>query len=395
MKKKIHAIKYIFKREWTWILRDEAVLTFFVALTLMYPIVYTCIYTNETVHEVPVAVVDHSASSAAREFVRRWDATSGVWVIARCTDMEEARRLWWQKEVYGIMEIPTDFARRIGRGEQAHLSLYCDMGGLLNYKALLQAASDVAVLMGKEIQVAGLPYASVKQEDLTASPVKMTEVKLFNPQSGYASFIIPAILILVIQQSLLLGVGTIAGTERERNKRGMLIPPLRYYRNPFSVTVGKALAYFPVYALVSVWIFVVVPGIFNLTRIGHPGDLFLFLLPFLLGCIFLAQTLSFLCREREMPFLIFVFTSVPLMFMSGLSWPVSAIPDYWVAFSQLFPSTHGIEGFVKINNMGADLREVYPQFYRLWILTAVYFTLACLLYYREIKKVKTGTRPRI
>ena len=390
MKRMIHDIWYIFRREFLAVTGDSAVLTFFVALTLAYPVVYTLIYSNETVHEVPVAVVDHSQSAASREFVRRWDATSGVEVVVRCTDMEEARKALWQKEVYGILEIPEGFAGQLVRNEQAYVSLYCDMGGLLNYKSLLQTASDVAVLMGKEIQVEGLPYASVKQQELTASPVQMTEVRMFNPQSGYASFIIPAILILVIQQSLLLGVGTLAGTARERSKRRLIIPVNAHYRNPVRIVLGRAFAYLPIYIIVSVWIFIVVPGIFNLTRIGIKWDMFLFLIPFLLGCVFLAQALSFLCREREMPFLIFVFTSVPLMFMSGLSWPLQAIPRYWVAVSEVFPSTFGIRGFVKLSNMGATLSDVKPEFCSLWILAAVYFFVACLLYYRETRKANSN-----
>ena len=216
----------------------------------------------------------------------------------------------------------------------------------------------------------------------------MEEVKIFNPQSGYATFIIPAILILVIQQSLLLGVGTLAGTARERNRFGRVTPSNGHYADPVAVVVGKALAYLPVYILMSVWIFVVVPGIFNLTRIGDKWELFLFLTPFLLACVFLAMALSFLCRQRETPFLIFVFTSVPLMFMSGISWPSSAIPDYWVFFSKLFPSTYGIEGYVKINSLGASFGDVRGEFLSLWILVAVYFVLACFLYYCEGRRIR-------
>ena len=84
------------------------------------------------------------------------------------------------------------------------------MGALLYNKALLQATRNVAVTVGIEIQAENIPYASRIQQEITASPVEISEVKMFNPQSGFASFIIPAVLILVIQQSLLLGVGTFA-----------------------------------------------------------------------------------------------------------------------------------------------------------------------------------------
>ncbi|CCZ07900.1 putative uncharacterized protein [Odoribacter sp. CAG:788] len=388
MRKMWYNIGYIFRKELKAVFGDSAVLTFFIALTLVYPVVYTYIYSNETVFDVPVAVVDRANGYESREFIRAWDASSGVAVVAKCRDMEEARQLLYEKKIYGILEIPADFDRDLVQGRQAHVSLYCDMGALLNYKALLQAASSVAIGMGKAIQVEGLPYASVKQQELTASPVRMEEVKIFNPQSGYATFIIPAILILVIQQSLLLGVGTLAGTARERNRFGRVTPSNGHYADPVAVVVGKALAYLPVYILMSVWIFVVVPGIFNLTRIGDKWELFLFLTPFLLACVFLAMALSFLCRQRETPFLIFVFTSVPLMFMSGISWPSSAIPDYWVFFSKLFPSTYGIEGYVKINSLGASFGDVRGEFLSLWILVAVYFVLACFLYYCEGRRIR-------
>lgn len=390
MKNVVHNIWYIFRRELLAISGDAAVLTFFVALTLAYPLVYTYIYSNETVHEVPVAVVDHSGSSLSREFIRGWDAASGVDVVAVCSDMGEAKHLLYQKKIYGILEVPGEFAGDLAKGKQGHVSLYCDMGGLLNYKALLQAASDVAVLMGKKVQVEGLEFASSRRQEMVASPVKMTEVRMFNPQSGYATFIIPAILILVIQQSLLLGVGTLAGTARDRDRRRRMVPRNRHYKSPWQIVTGKSMAYLLIYVFVALWIFIVVPGIFDLTRIGLKWDLFLFLLPFLLGCTFFALTLSFLCRERETPFLIFVFTSVPLMFMSGISWPVTAIPDYWVAFSKLFPSTYGIEGLVKINSLGASLGDVVPEYAGLWGLAAIYFLAACWLYHREVRRQKTG-----
>ena len=74
----------------------------------------------------------------------------------------------------------------------------------------------------------------------------------------------------------------------------------------------------------------------------------------------------------------------------GISWPREGIPSYWITLSKIFPSTHGIDGFVKINNMGACLADVNAEFISLWILAAIYFVLACVLYYREIRKVRAG-----
>ncbi|MDR0982649.1 MAG: ABC transporter permease [Culturomica sp.] len=382
----IRNILQIFREEFSTVIRDSGVWIFFVLLNLAYPVIYTYIYSNESVHEVPVAVVDHDFSSASRDFIRRWDASANVNVIARCNDIEEAKRLWYKKDILGILEVPKSFGSDINTGKQTNVSLFTDMGGLLNYKALLMSASSVAQLSGKEIQVKDLTYALPTTQELTASPIRIEEVKLFNPESGYASFIIPAILILVIQQSLLLGIGTLAGTARDRNK-GHLLPTgyLTRFRNPFQIITGKAMAYFTVYVVMIVWVYVVVPGIFNLTRIGLKLDLFIFLLPFLLSSIFMAISFSFLSKEREAPFFIFVFTSVPLMFLSGISWPIEAIPHYWKTISHIFPSTFGIEGYTKIANMGSTLNELLPEWYSLWLLTVVYFFISAYLYYRAMR----------
>lgn len=381
-------IFYIFRREFYTVFRDHAVMTFFIFLTLGYPIIYTYIYSDEVVREVAVAVIDHAQTPLSREFLRMWDATPGAKIVAHCNDLEEAKILMNKKEVYGILEVPADFSKEINRGEQAHVALFCNMGALLNYKALAQASSDVSLEMGKKIQVDGLDYASRIQQEITASPVKVSEVKLFNPQGGFASFIMPAVLILVIQQSLLLGVGTIAGTQRDRNRGHGMVPSNRHYRRAWQIVLGKACLYLPIYLVMGFWVLFIVPRIFSLTQIASKVELMLFLFPFLLACIFFSIAGSFLSKEREQPFLLFVFTSVPLMFISGISWPREGIADYWIAFSRIFPSTHGIDGFVKLNNLGATLRDVLPEYVSLWILAGVYFVLACLLYRRELNMVR-------
>ena len=141
-----------------------------------------------------------------------------------------------------------------------------------------------------------------------------------------------------------------AGIRRDRY--GKMIPRNRHYRQAWKIVLGKAVLYLPVYLVMGYWVLFIVPRFFSLTQIAGKAELMLFLFPFLLACAFMALAASFLSKGREYPFLLFVFTSVPLMFISGISWPKEGIAWYWVAFSKVFPSTHGIDGFVKMNNMG-------------------------------------------
>nr|MBP5978555.1 ABC transporter permease [Bacteroides sp.]MBP6249099.1 ABC transporter permease [Bacteroides sp.] len=96
------------------------------------------------------------------------------------------------------------------------------------------------------------------------------------------------------------------------------------------------------------------------------------------------MTASIAIRNRETCMLIFVFTSVPLLFISGVSWPGAAVPAFWKYFSYLFPSTFGINGFIRINNMGATLSDVAFEYKALWIQAGVYFLTTCWVYRWQI-----------
>ena len=75
---------------------------------------------------------------------------------------------------------------------------------------------------------------------------------------------------------------------------------------------------------------------------------------------------------------------VPLLFLSGISWPGAAMPAFWKYFSYIFPSTFGINGYVRINSMGATLNEVSFEYQALWIQTGFYFITTCLVYRWQI-----------
>lgn len=375
---------YIWNKEFRIVFRDTGVLIFFVLVPLAYPMLYAFIYTNEVVREVPAVAVDASHSAPGREYLRKVDATPDVHIIAYCSDMEEARSMMKERKAYGLIYIPSDFADHIARGKPAVVSLYCDMSGLLYYKNLLLANTAVSLDMNRDIKMAMAGNSTSRQDDITAYPISYKEVALFNPTNGFAAFLIPAVLILIIQQTLLLGIGLSAGTIREKNKLKHLVPVNSRYRGTLRIVLGKGLCYFMIFCIVSIYTLCVVPYIFKLNQIGLPTDMILFVLPYLSACIFFAMTVSIFIRNRETCMLIFVFTSVPLLFISGISWPGVAIPPFWKYISYIFPSTFGINGFVRINNMGATLNEVAFEYKTLWLQTGIYFITTCLVYRWQI-----------
>ena len=366
--------------------KDEGALLFVILLPLAYPLLYSWIYNNEVVREVPVAVVDNSHSQTSREFVRHVDASPDVRVAAWSNNLEEASRLVARQEVYGIILLPEDFDRQLGRMQQAHVSVYCNMGLMLTYKAIFQACSAVAADMNSHIQIALSGNPTTREDQLTTHPMQVSDVPIFNNTGGYGNFILPGVLVLIIQQVMLLGIGIAYGTSYEKRRFSRLTPMYERRFGLARIMIGRTMGFFVLFLLIAAWVLLAVPRMFHFVQMLHFSDFLLFVVPYLLACVFFATTFSFFIRQRENVMLLVVFTSVPFLFMSGVSWPKSNIPEVWQWVSWLFPSTFGIQGFIKMNTMGGVFGDIIPEIKGLWIQTVIYGVFATLVTRWQVKK---------
>ncbi len=376
---------YIWRQEVKQVVRDEGVLIFFILVPLVYPLLYSWVYNNEVVREVPVAVVDMSHSQLSREFIRQCDAAPDVRVAFYANDLDDAQSLVSRQLVKGVYLIPSDFATNLSRLKQGVVSVYCDMSLMLTYKAIYQTAMAVSQKMGNEIKIKLSGNYTSREDAITVQPLAYDDVTMFNPGGGYGSAILPAVLMLILQQTLVLGIGLAAGTARERNRYGDLIPIHPSYSGIYRIVGGKTLCYLMIYAVMGAYLSMVVPRLFSFPCLAHWQDLLLLMLPYILACIFFGMTVSCLVRYRENVMLLMVFISVPLLFLTGVSWPQSNIPGAWQGVSWLFPSTFGARAYIRVNSMGASLNDVLPELRYLWIQVAAYFGVACLVYGHQLR----------
>ena len=84
---------YIWRKEMIRVFKDEGVFMFFLVVPIAYPLLYSWIYNNESVHEVPVCVVDDAHSAMSRQFIRQCDASPDVRVAYYAQDLDEAKSL--------------------------------------------------------------------------------------------------------------------------------------------------------------------------------------------------------------------------------------------------------------------------------------------------------------
>ena len=367
----------VFCNEWKIIGHDMGALIFFLALPLLYPVVYTLIYNTEVVNRVPVAIIDESRTEQSRQFVRDASAAPGIDVVGYAANLTEAREWMNENKVYGILRIPSDYASDIATGQQTTVELYADMSLLLRYRALLAAVTDLQIKQTGDITMNRVNMTGLESTGMAKMPIDSHHSFLGDPEQGFASFVMPGIVILILQQSMLLGIALMGGTSRERRMRNGGKDPLMVDSASASATVwGKALCYFVLYIPLAMYVTTCIPEMFNLPHYGSPVQYLPFIVPMLFASAFLGQALLPMMKERESAFLIVVFTSVVFLFTSGLTWPRYAMNEFWTWFSNLVPATWGVEGFIRINSNAATLAESARPFIAMWILTGVYFLCA-------------------
>jgi len=372
----------IWMREFQLIFSDVGVMVLIFAVPLLYPMLYSFIYYPEVVRDLPIAVVDLSYSTDSRQFTRDLDATPDLKVATNSISMAEAISMFKNREIRGIVQIPETFSKDIAMNRQTIISAYADMEFFLYYKALMTGVNFVALETGNQIQIKNLVNTGLteQQAQITAEPVKLVDNSMANQAGGFASYGIPAALILIIQQTLIIAIGILAGTARERHVFGTLVTTNRRKMGTLRLVVGKGAAYFTIYAMLSIYILGMIPQWFGYGQSADLMELIVLISPFLLSSIFMGIALSVIFKNRESSMMLYLFISIPLLFLSGIIWPLSNFGYVWLVVREIFPSSNAIIGFIKMNSLGATIFETRREIMSLWIQTGVYFLAACLAY---------------
>lgn len=371
----------VFAREWNTVLHDQGVLVFFVVLPIIYPVIYTLIYNPEVLRDIDIIVVDQDRTARSRQLVRDASAAPAIRVYDYAADMPEARRWMAEGKAYGILYIPKDFGKEVGRFGQAHATFYCEMSLLLRYRDFMSALSDVQLKEIAEITQERKDMLGVAGTSLGGLPIENQAHMVGDTEQGFASFLMPGIIVLILQQAMLLGICMLGGASHERRRVNGGYDPTMVAGAPLSATVwGRTLCYFTFFLPFTIWILHWVPEIFSLPHVGEPSQYLLFIVPMLLATGFLGQTINYFVTDRESSFVVLVVSSVLFLFLTGLTWPRYASPGIWKVVGDFVPGVWGVQGFISISSTGGDISSNATQLWWMWGLTLFYFvTSMCVL----------------
>ena len=362
-------------RELLLVFRDEGVVIFFLLLNAVYPVLYALIYNPEVVRDERVVVVDDNRTAMSRDFTRRLDATQEVAIAGYAANMQEAQDAMHRKECYGILYFPRDFGQSVTRGEQGHVSLYCDVSVMMRYKAMFTALSNVSQGMGNERMAAVVePVLSV-----SGPIVDNRQVPVGNPAMGIASAVLLFILPLVLQQSMILGIAMLHGGSIERRRRNGGRDPMAVEACPSATIFGKMMCHQIIYVLPVIYVLHYVPLMFGFPQYGDLLHIICLTVPFVIAVSFMGQTLSAVVNERESVFLLLVFSSVVFFFLTGVSWPRYLMSRLWRVVGDCVPGTWMVNGYVLMQSNGSTLYQVQHPYWMLWIQVPVMYILAYMV----------------
>ena len=393
---------------WRAAFTDAGTVLLLVIAPVIYGFFYPWPYSTEVAQRMPVAVVDLDHSALSRQITRFAQASPRLAVQTLASEAE-AKQAFWEGRIVGYAVLPRDLKRDVLRGRQAVVPVAANGSYLLLNKTVLYGFAEAVgtVSAGIELRQLGARGVAPDVANALRDPVPLQAVAQFNPAEGYGSSLVPAVAMLILQQTLLMAAGMLIGTwaELQAEPQPELRQPLqdsgslRVNDGPESDNApasheGSMPAAAPplLHTTAAGWmarvVALAVPNallgafyfgwLFQWQGYGHGGNVpasVLLIALFSLACAALGCLLGLALRNRERAMQLLLFGALPLFFLSGHPWPVSALPQALQALRWLSPSTPAIEAAIRLNQMGASLADVAPQMVALAALGTIGFAL--------------------
>ena len=336
---------------------------------LVYGIYYPQPYLNQILRKIPIVVVDGDQSDLSQRIVQTLDASGAVQVASRAETLADAHGALDRGKAFAVVGIPPGAERDLLKGTTVHIPIYADATYLFILRTTASGIATAINTLSSELAAGGARTdgSLVKATLVSASPVEILLQPIFNPVGGYASYIVPAAFVLILQQMLLIGASILT-----------VVALAQRTGSAFSTVLGRGVAHLTIYLPALALYFIVLPRFYGFSTLGEPLQLFALASLFVIATSFMGQATGAWFKHPETPTLIFLGTSLPQLFLTGFSWPREAIPERVQAVGYIFPSNFAIDGLVRIDQLGASLWEVARDWRGLWILALVYFALAVM-----------------
>ena len=389
---RLNEILRIAHYEYQSIIRSLSILLVMGGGVFVYGLLYNYMYSPNVLREVPIMVVDESHTPLSRHYIRLLDASPQVLVKEVVSNTPQALEQLKKGMTMGIIYLPKDFEAKLGRGEESVFVTYNTTLSFLTYEAMMEASSGAMLELDGSLRPKQVVFlnADVVQPVTNTRSIQVQGFTLYNESGGYATYLIPSVLMVIILQTMLMVISMRCGKENELRMKPLL--DVTHHESSWgmsaNIIIGKSVIYVGFYALFSIFLVGFLPLLFNLPHLAKPLLIVQILVPYMFATAFFGLSCKYFFKDSDAPLLLIAFFSVGLLFLSGISWPLELMPLPWRLLHCLIPAPVGILAFVKANSMGADMSDISMEMMLLWGQCIVYFGVACWVYQTSLKQAK-------
>lgn len=378
----------LFKFELSAIFSNQSILFTVFGGVLIYSFLYPLPYSQQLPREQKVAVVNLDNSQLSRQLERMVDATPQIKLVAHPASEDEAKTLLNNGHVEGLLVIPEHFARDLLLGKSPTLAYAGDAAYFLIYGSVVEGLATAGGTLGAKAKVTRMVTSgeNIALASQQYSAIKLSMQPVFNPTMGYINYVVPAVFILILHQTLLIAVALLGGGQNEYYRAGKTGYWLQF--SAWKVMVVRGSLFLLIYLPLVMYYFGFSFSYYQINRLAAISDLLAMTVPFLLAVISLGMIIGQLIPRRELATVVVLMSSFPLVFSAGFIWPTSAIPAPINALAQLVPAAPAINGFLRLNQMGADFSQVGHYWLQLWVQAVIYGLLATFMLLRNQRKPK-------
>ncbi len=369
------SIMSVFGNELKIVVGDHSILLTVVIAPLLYAFFLGSIYLNKDIDQIRFAVVDYDNSKTSRMLTRLLSASQKIEMAGYLEGYGDGVKKMMDLELEGFLVFTDGFEKELMKMEGANLNLYLNTTRFLPSNDLNMAVNKVMLTVGSGIR---LKYYEVnginpRRAMQLINPL-LAEVKpIYNTTNSYGGFLLPGLFFLILQQTLLIGLGESVSRD---NEKGLLKSYLN--NSPFGILnyiFGKTGYYIFLYLAYLVIFTAVIFPFFGLPVAGSVVSIFVVSTTFLITVMLLTMLIGTFIKSQVRMMEILAFTSYPFFLLSGYSWPISAMPQPLQWLATIIPTTPMMEAMKRLYVMGGTWNDVTHQFQHLIILMLLTFVL--------------------
>ncbi len=391
--KRINTIWQFFLEEVKLIAADHSILLTVVGAPILYFFFLGSIYLYKDVEKISFAVVDLDKSTTSRKLTRLLNSQQKVNIIGVSYDFSEGINLLNSTEVQGFLLFPKGFEKKLKRMEGADVKLYLNNTRFLPSNTLKEEVSRLMLTAGAGIRMKYFIARGIHPKNAMELTVPIVPVikPMYNTTNNYGDFLLPGLFLIIIHQTLLIGLGESIARKRQYGFKGLK----KAWENNsfFKYFIGKTGFYVLLYIAYFFFLYTVVFPTFNLPVNGSILALTLVSVIFLITVTLLTLLVASFYRSQIGYMEVMAFLTYPIFLVSGYSWPVSAMPMPLQWLSKMLPISPMLESVRKLTVMGGSFEHIILPLINLLILGGIFY-LAVYFRYRYLAKAKTSADGR-